>query len=111
MLEIRPIMNSSAQEILAFKTCCRFNAWDQNLEIMVKNNGDRPVVVTSCFDLEGDDGVRRIDTLLPSGKQTLDPGQFISFYCFMDEQVWNHAKRMVFFDAEGNRYPVSVESE
>ncbi len=111
MLDITPIMNSSAEEILAFKTCCRFNAWDQNLEIMVKNNGDRPIVVTSCFDLERDEGVRRFDTLLPSGNQRIGPGQFICFYCFMDEQVWNQAKRMVFFDTEGNRYPVSILSE
>jgi hypothetical protein len=108
VLKITPIMNSSAEEILAFKTCCSLNAWDQNLEIMVKNNGSRPVVVPSYFDLEGDDGVKRIDTLMPNGEQKIDPGRFISFYCFMDEQVWKHAKRLVFFDTKGNTYPRDI---
>jgi len=110
MLEIRPMMNSSAEDVLAFKTCCSLNAWDQNLEIMVKNNGNRPVVVPSFFDLEGGDGVKRIDTLMPSGDQRIEPGRFMSFYCFMDEQVWKRAKRMVFFDTEGNKYSVEIEA-
>ena len=54
MLEIKPIMNSSAEDILSFKTCCSLNAWDQNLEIHVKNIGNRTVVVPSYFDLEGE---------------------------------------------------------
>lgn len=101
-------MNSSVEEILAFKTCCGLKAWDQNLEIQMKNNGDRPVIVPSYFDLEGDDGVKRIDTLMPNGEQRIEPGRFMSFYCFMDEQVWNQAKRLIFFDTEGNRYPVDI---
>jgi hypothetical protein len=110
MLEITPVMNSSAEEILAFKTCCGLNAWDQNLEIRVRNSGGRPVVVLSRFDLEGTGGVKRIDTLMPNGEQKLEPGRFISFYCFMDERVWNQAKQLVFFDTEGNRYPVKIEA-
>jgi len=108
MLEIRAIMNSSAEEILAFKTCCSLNVWDQNLEIQVRNNGSRPVTVPSCFDLEGDDGSKRIENLMPNGEQKIEPGRFISFYCFMDEEVWNQAKRLVFFDTEGNTYPLEV---
>jgi hypothetical protein len=108
MLEITPIMNSSTEEILAFKTCCGLNSWDQNLEIMVKNNGDRPAVVPSYFDLEGKHGVKRIDTLMPNGRQKIEPGRFISFYCFMDELVWNQAKRLIFFDMEGNTYHIDV---
>ena len=108
MLEIKPIMNSSAEDVLAFKTCCSLRAWDQNLEVQVKNNGDRSVVVPSHFDLEGIDGVKRVDTLMPNGDQRIEPGRFMSFYCFMDEQVWNQAKRIVFFDTEENRYPVEI---
>jgi hypothetical protein len=108
MLEIRPIMNSSAEEILAFKTCCGLNAWDQNLEIQVTNSGRKPVVVLSHFDLEGTEGVARVGTLMPNGEQRIEPGRFISFYCFMDEQQWNRAKRLIFFDSEGNTYPVEI---
>ncbi len=108
MLEIRAIMNSSAEEILAFKTCCSLHVWDQNLEIQVRNSGSIPVTVPSCFDLEGDDGRKRFDTLMPNGEQKIEPGRFISFYCFMDEQVWSRAKRLVFFDTEGNTYPLEV---
>jgi hypothetical protein len=32
-LFIRPIMNSSVEEIFAFKTCCGLRVFDQNLEI------------------------------------------------------------------------------
>ncbi|MBW2097002.1 MAG: hypothetical protein JRI80_19265 [Deltaproteobacteria bacterium] len=103
-------MNSSAEDVLAFKTCCSLRAWDQNLEIQVKNNGDRPVIVPSYFDLEGDDGVKRFDTLMPNGEQRIEPGRFMSFYCFMDEQVWNKANRLIFFDIEGNTYPVRRDS-
>lgn len=108
MLEIIPIMNSSAEEVLAFKTCCSLKAWDQNLEIQVRNNGGKPVIVPSYFDLEGGDGEKRIDTLMPNGEQRIEPGKFMSFYCFMDEQVWERAKRLIFFDTEGNTYPVDI---
>lgn len=108
MLEIIPIMNSSAEEVLAFKTCCSLKAWDQNLEIQVRNNGGKPVIVLSYFDLEGGDEMKRIDTLMPNGEQRIEPGQFMSFYCFMDEQVWERAKRLIFFDTEGNTYPVDI---
>ena len=108
MLEIKPIMNSSAQDVLSFKTCCGLNAWDQNLEIHVKNTGNRTVVVPSFFDLEGEAGTKRVDNLMPNGEQRIEPGRFLSFYCFMEEEVWKRAGRIVFYDCEGNRYPVKI---
>ncbi len=54
MLEIRPIMNSAMEEILAFKTCCGLKMFDQNLEILIRNTGNDPVTIPSCFRLEGD---------------------------------------------------------
>ena len=56
MLEIRIIMNSSVEDILAFKTCCSLKMFDQNLEIHVANQGTGPVTVPSYFDLEGESG-------------------------------------------------------
>lgn len=108
MLVIKPVMNSSAEEILSFKTCCSLNAWDQNLEIQVRNEGVKPVTVPSFFELEGDEETKRFDTLMPNGDQRIDPGRFISFYCFMEEEVWNKAKRIIFFDMDGNKYPVDI---
>jgi hypothetical protein len=108
MLKIKPIMNSTAEDVLAFKTCCSLRAWDQNLEIHVKNEGAVPVIVPSYFDLEGDGGVKRFDTLIPNGEQRIEPDKFVSFYCFMDEEVWKSARRIVFYDNRGNRYPFGL---
>lgn len=108
MLKITPTMNSSSEDVLGFKTCCSIRAWDQNLEIQVKNEGGSQVVVPSYFDLEGAEGVKRFETLIPNGDQKIDPEKFISFYCFMDEEVWKKALRIVFYDKEGNRYPLEL---
>ncbi|HMK33668.1 MAG TPA: hypothetical protein VK463_01280 [Desulfomonilaceae bacterium] len=102
-------MNSSVEEILAFKTCCGLRMFDQNLEIHILNQGDVPVVVPSSFALEGHFGVRHIDTLVPSGKVEIPPGTITAFYCSMDEALWNEATRMVFRDEKGNAYPVLLD--
>jgi hypothetical protein len=99
-------MNSSVEDVLAFKTCCNLKLSDQNLEILVKNQGATPVVVPSYFDLESDDGTLRIQTLIPSGNQTIPPGETIAFYCQLDETLWKKSKRLTMFDAENNRYPI-----
>jgi hypothetical protein len=101
-------MNSSVEDVLAFKTCCNLKLSDQNLEILVENRGDSPVVVHSHFDLEGDADTVRIQTLIPSGDQTVAPGEVLAFYCHMDEALWSKSRRLVMFDSTGNRYPVPV---
>jgi hypothetical protein len=109
MLEIRAIMNSPVEDIFGFKTCCGLRAFDQNLEIHVKNLGERPVVVPSHFDLKGEGGVRRIDTLMPHGDQRIGPEEIKGFYCMMDEIQWKAARQMTFYDTEGNSYPVDID--
>jgi len=108
MLEIRLIMNSAVEDILSFKTCCGLKMFDQNLEIHLINRGRDPVVVPSCFDLETSEGVRRFDHLMPSGDLRIEPGEIKAFYCSMDETLWNQTGKVVFYDQEGNRYPVTV---
>jgi len=108
VLEIRINMNSSVEDVLAFKTCCNLKLSDQNLEILVKNTGATPVVVPSHFDLETADGTLRIQTLIPSGNQTIPPGETIAFYCQMDETLWQKSKRLIMFDKEGNSYPTQT---
>ena len=111
MLEIRPIMNSSCEEIFEFRTCCGIKAFEQNLEIHVKNRGADPIVVPSYFDLEGSAGVKRVETLMPHGQHRLDPGQIIAFYCYMDEKLWRESQQMVFYDTQGVSYRVEVPHE
>src|SRR5512136_979881 len=60
-LFIRPIMNSSVEEIFAFKTCCGMRVFDQNLEIQITNQNDYPVYVQSYFDLLGRCGSHRME--------------------------------------------------
>ena len=111
MLEIRLIMNSSMEQILEFKTCCGLKMLDQNLEIHVKNQGDMPVVVRSCFDLVGESWSKRVETLMPPGEHLLRTGEIMAFYCQMDETLWKQAGEVVFHDTAGRRYPVTILHE
>lgn len=108
MLEIRAIMNSSVEEIFNFKTCCGLRIFDQNLEILVRNRGTQPVEVPGYFDLQGEFGSYRVDTLIPSGIQRIMPGEIMAFYCTMDEEIWNASKHLVFYDQEGRKYQVEL---
>ncbi len=108
MLEIKAIMNSPVEDIFAFKTCCGARTFDQNLEILVTNQSNSPVVVPSHFDLLGDSEPYRVRTLMPHGDQKIEPNATIAFYCSMDESRWYQARLMVFYDAEGNSYPVDI---
>lgn len=108
MLKIRAIMDSPVEDIFAFKTCCGVRAFDQNLEIHVTNQSDRLVEVPSYFDLKGDMGSQRVDTLMPHGEHRIAPGETIGFYCIMDEVQWKAARQLVFYDTEGNSYAVGI---
>jgi hypothetical protein len=107
-LFIRPIMNSSVEEIFAFKTCCGMQVVDQNLEIQIANQNDYPVYVQSYFDLLDSAGTHRIETLMPHGTQRVAPGETIAFYCTMDESLWARAEKIVFHDIEGKEYSLEL---
>jgi len=111
MLEINIIMNSAVEEIFAFKTCCGLKLMDQNLEIHITNTGQIPVTVSSWFDLETEDGSRRIANLTPAGEHRLAPGEMIGLYCYMDEELWNKANSLAFQDLDGKVYPVRIYHE
>jgi hypothetical protein len=108
MLEIRFIMNSTVEELFAFKTCCGLKMFDQNLEIHLTNRGQAPITVPSYFDLETPDGVRRFDCLMPPGDLRIEPAEIRAFYCCMDENLWAKVGKVVFYDREGNRYSVAI---
>jgi len=107
-LFIRPIMNSSVEEIFAFKTCCGMRVFDQNLEIQITNQKDYPVYVQSTFDLLDPSGAHRVETLMPHGTQRIASGETIAFYCTMDESRWAKAEKIVFHDTEGEEYPLRL---
>ena len=104
MLKIKPIMNSSAEDVLSFKTCCSLRVWDQNLEVHVTNTGDKEIEVFSYFDLAGKNGTKRVENLMPHGKHRVKPGHTIAFYCYMDEKEWEEAEEIVMYDVEGRAY-------
>ena len=108
MLQIRYIMNSDVEEVLAFRTCCHLKMFDQNLEIHVTNQGDRPVRIPCYFDLETPTGMKRITTLTPSGEQVIEPGEMKAFYCYMDEDLWDRGQTLTFYDTSGSRYSVKI---
>ncbi len=104
MLEIKIIMDSSVEDVLAFKTCCGLKAFDQNLEIHVINKGARPITIHSYFDLEGPGFFARVDNLMPQGPQRIMAGEIKGFYCFMDKEVWKKAATLTFYDLKENRH-------
>jgi hypothetical protein len=102
MLEVKVIMDSSIEEILAFK-CCRLP--DQNLEIHVRNTGDGPVTVVSRFLLENETGESMgIDNVYPPWGQEVSPGETTAFYCSMDERAWRRYQFITAFDSRGNAF-------
>jgi len=104
MLQVKISMNSSTGEVLAFKTCCGLQVFDQNLEILVTNQGPQPVVLLSEMDLVLDNETRRIRNLMPSGEQSIGPGEVKAFYCQMDEELWQRARELILLGVSGQAY-------
>ena len=104
-------MNSPVEDIFAFKGCCGIRAFDQNLEIHVKNRGDLPVEVPSYFDLRSLSESHRIDTLMPHGVRRIEPGETKAFYCYMDESRWEKARQIIFYDTNENTYPLDIVAQ
>ncbi|RLB78231.1 MAG: hypothetical protein DRH15_10320 [Deltaproteobacteria bacterium] len=111
MLKIRPIMDSAAEDVLAFKTCCSLKVWDQNLEIHLTNTGEKETEVYSYFDLIGKNGAKRVENLMPNGKQRIKPGQTIAFYCYMDDREWGEAQKLVFYTTDNQKHVVELGCE
>jgi len=103
------IMNTAVEDVIAFK-CCSLP--DQNLEIQVRNTGNRPVMVPGYFKLDAKSGESlRIDHAYPPWGQTLEPGDSVAFYCSMDERVWEKYRTLTIFDGDGNGYSVPIRAE
>jgi hypothetical protein len=106
MLEVKIIMNSVMEEILAFKCC---NLPDQNLEMHVNNIGENRVTVPGRFNLENENGILECSHLFPPWGQTIQPGSGVAFYCSMDESEWEQYSKLTVFDEDGNTYSFSIK--
>jgi hypothetical protein len=109
MLDVRFIMNSAVEEIFSFKTCCGLmRMFDQNLEIHLRNKGSQPLLIFNYFDLVGQQGSTREDSLTPPGTHHIMPGEILAVYCAMDPVVWDTSRVAVFYDSEGAKYPIVI---
>ena len=101
MLDVNIIMNSSIEEVLAFKCC---NLPNQNLEIHLRNTGDRPLSLSCFFVLKNDSESRRVDNFYPYGDLALPPGEITALYCNMDASEWARYRTISFFEKTGREY-------
>ena len=104
MVKINIIMNSSIEEVLAFK-CCSLP--DLNLEIQVKNLSDRSIVLQNFFFLKTDQKRLKIENVYPPRHQQLSPNDLCALYCSMDEQTFQEYNSLELVDTEGNAYSES----
>lgn len=105
MLDVKVFMNSSIEDVLAFKCC---NLADQNLEIHVKNLGISKIRVPSHFLLKGKSREMTLKTVYPPGGQIVAPGEAAAFYCSMDEDLWKHFNAITAFDDNGRPFCASL---
>ena len=105
MLDISAIMNSPVGEILAFK-CCALP--DQNLEIHLRNTGDRAVVLSGFFWLESKAGSTKVSNIYPPGDITVPPEDVTAVYCYLDSSEWDRYDTIAFFDLSGRPYRSST---
>jgi hypothetical protein len=105
-LFIRPIMNSSVEEIFLSKHTVECGAQSEPGDSDYRKM--TPVYVQSCFDLMDPSGVHRVETLMPHGTQRIASGETIAFYCTMDESLWTRAQEIVFHDTEGKEHSLRL---
>ena len=105
MVTLNIIMNTSMEDILAFKCCALPN---QNLEVHVVNGSEKPVMMKSCFYLKNDAETLKVENIYPPIHQTIGPKDIAAFYCSMDESQWEKFHTLQMEDAEGNVYQKAI---
>jgi hypothetical protein len=101
MIDVTIIKNTGMEDVLAFKCC---NLPDQNLEIHIRNTGDRSVGIRGYVELENDNETMRCNHLYPPWERTLASGETAAFYCHMESELWNQYNVLVVYDGDGNAY-------
>jgi hypothetical protein len=101
MVKINIIMNTSMEEVLAFK-CCSLP--DQNLEVQIENNLDHPVEICNFLVLKNDNESLKVEHVYPPWHQRVVPHDICAFYCNMDENIWKRYNSLEVVDTNGNVY-------
>ena len=108
MIKLNILMNTNMEEILAFKCCALPN---QNLEVHVINETDKPVVMKSQFFLVNDTETIKIENIYPPFQQTIQAKDIGAFYCTMDESLWEKYHSFQMKDIDGNVYQESITDD
>ena len=101
MIDVTIINDTSMEDVLAFKCC---NLPDQNLEIHIRNIGEKSIGIQGYVELENDNETIRCNHLYPPWERTLPPGETAAFYCHMDKELWNRYKTLTVYDGNGKAY-------
>lgn len=104
MIKINIIMNTSMEEVLAFKCCSLPN---QNLEVQIRNTSPRPIVIRNFFYLKNDAELLKVEYVYPPRNQKVDPNDVCAFYCSMDEKEWEKYNILEVEDEDGNTFSKS----
>jgi hypothetical protein len=104
-------MGSACEDIFS-KKCCNYP--DQNLEIHLTNQSNKPLTIPSFCDFSSGDSEReekldRVDYLMPHGSIRLEPGKSSSYYCYMDENKFRRYTHVIFYDEEGREYRTPLD--
>ena len=106
MIDVTIIQNSSMEDVLAFKCC---NLPDQNLEIHIRNIGDKVVRIPGYIELESDAEKIRCSHVYPPWERSLSPGETAAFYCHMDKDMWNQFQSLIIQVSDGDVYRFPIE--
>ncbi len=101
MVKINIIMNTSMEEVLAFK-CCSLP--DQNLEVQIRNTSTRPITIQNYFVLKNDTEILKVEHVYPPRHQKVDPNDICAYYCSMDENIWRKYNILEVADTDGNTF-------
>ena len=101
MLEVKIIMDSSVEDVIAFK-CCSLP--DQNLEIHLRNTGGQMATIPGYFVLENESERKKIENVYPPGGLRIPPGELAALYCQMDPAEWAQYRTITFFDSDGGSH-------
>lgn len=105
MIDVTIINDSSMEDVLGFKCC---NLPDQNMEIHVRNIGDRPITIPGFIALENSTERKRLTHVYPPWERSLSPGETGAFYCHMEPAIWNRFDTLIIQDGEGKDYRFPV---
>lgn len=104
-LDVRVVRRAGSKGVPGFR---HRDARAQNIEIRVRNRGDRPLVLTGFFLLENRQESLRCSNLVPPREHAVAPGQTVALSCSLSHGLWEKYEKLTLFDTGGCAYPVSL---